>query len=71
MNLEIVEIAKLDLAPGDILVVKTDAHLSRDVAESIRAATGRILPETKCIILDGGIDITVLRRIDVDPETSA
>lgn len=65
-------IAKLQLEPGDILVVKSEKKLSsvqfsrlRDNVQSALDGVG-LWPAVKVMILDDGLDLSVLRANGAD-----
>jgi hypothetical protein len=54
-------IAKLEVKPGDVLVVKVDDHITRDRALIIQHKLQTRLPKgVKALVLDKGIDLSVL-----------
>lgn len=59
--LDTVEVERLALRPGDILVLKCPQHLTIEEFEEISARFKEMFPDTKCMVLDGGADIAVLR----------
>lgn len=49
------EIAKLDLKPGDILVIKTLEHYSQEAIKHLVENFQKMVPnEVKGIVIDGG-----------------
>lgn len=59
--LDVTEVERLALKPGDILVLKCPLQLSLEEFEEISARLKEQFPNTKCMILEGGIDVAVLR----------
>jgi len=60
------EIAKLSLRRGDVLVIKTDRPTSQQIAERIRAHVKPLLPvECSVLVIDPGIEISVLTKADI------
>ena len=59
--LDVVEVERLALQPGDTLVFKCPRLLSSEEFEGIRARVKEQFPDTKCMILEGGMDVAVLR----------
>lgn len=60
------EIAKLDLRPNDILVVKLGDVISMDEATHLRDEMSAWLPSSnKIIILSDGADISIIRPEDI------
>jgi hypothetical protein len=52
----------LSLQPGDIVVLKCQQHLSRDAVDHLREVLKPKLGDHEVMILDGGLDIGVLRK---------
>jgi hypothetical protein len=59
-------IAKLELRPGDVLVLKMDAVLSFDVVERLKRSLAAVIPEgVKTMVLDQRcIDLSVVRSAE-------
>lgn len=49
-----------DLKPDDVLVVETDAHISAETAERIKATMGQVWPGRKVAVFDGGMRLKVV-----------
>jgi hypothetical protein len=61
------EIAKLQLRPGDTLVVRTDEILSKDQCDYIERFIKPLIPDgCKVLVLGGGLQLDVL-TVGVDP----
>jgi hypothetical protein len=58
------EIAKLELRPGDKVVIKTDLFLTKDQVERIKESWLRLVPDNEIIVITGGMTIEVLRRTE-------
>jgi hypothetical protein len=54
------EIAKLELKPGDTLVLRTDLMLSVDQCAALRQAAEQQFPGFKIAILSAGLSLAVL-----------
>jgi hypothetical protein len=52
----------LSLQPGDIVVLKTNQFLSHDVTERLLANARSKVGDHEVMILDGGLDLAVLRK---------
>lgn len=50
-----------ELRDGDIVVLRTDALLSQYGRENITKAVGRLFDPAKVLILDGGMELEILR----------
>lgn len=62
---QIKSIKVMRLQPGDVLVIKVKDRLSLQQHEGLQGALSHIIPTgAKCMILDGGMDIDVLRATD-------
>jgi len=60
------DIQRLELRPGDILVVRFQRYLPAALIGKIKDQLKSVLPpEQKCIILEGGADICVITREQV------
>lgn len=58
-----VEVSRMTLGPGDVLVIKAPVKLSQMQEERVRRQVMDTLPlnGAKCLILHSGMDIAVLR----------
>lgn len=67
-----VEIARLRLAAGDVLVVQaTGVRLTDEMAMRIKAHVDRKLPHgVQCLVLDPSIDLTVLTRAEIEAKVA-
>lgn len=65
---EIESIRRLDLKPGDTLVLKVADALTEDESRSLRADLDRYLPEHKAVILSGDLDLVVLSAPGATPD---
>jgi serine phosphatase RsbU (regulator of sigma subunit) len=54
------EIAKLELQPGDMIVLRTDLLLNKEQLSSIREAAQQQFPGIKVVVLTAGISLAVL-----------
>jgi hypothetical protein len=55
------EIARLELHPGDTLVVRTEQHLSKEQTGYIEGFIKPLIPEgCKVLVLGGGLRLDVL-----------
>ena len=60
-QLKIESVNALRLEPGDRLVVRFAGKLSRDQAEHIRTVLEQELSGHRCIVLDSGAELDVIR----------
>lgn len=59
--LDTVEVERLALRPGDILVFKCPGQLTIEEFEGLSARLKERFPDTEAMILEGGMDVAVLR----------
>lgn len=52
----------LELQPGDVLVFRTPAPLSSEQIAQAKEFLSGMFPERRCLILDAGCDVEVLRE---------
>ena len=66
MNIEAVtvEIAKLDLEPGDRLMVRIPKKLKREHAVAFYEELRLALPDIKVLMVHGDVEFSVVRRDD-------
>jgi len=55
-------IGKLTLAPGDIIVLKTDLMLDKDQITALYERARKSFPDNEVTILSHGIDIAILSK---------
>ena len=56
------EVSVLRVRPGDVVVLRFTEYLSVEFREHIRAQWGKHASGTKCVVLDGGATLDVLRK---------
>lgn len=63
------DVERLVLNPGDTIVIKTAAHLTREHAKCLRAHVESVVPGHRVLVLTDGMEIGVLgaeeARVDV------
>lgn len=60
-----VEVSKLSLKPGDILVLKSDRNLPQHDIDSIGEHMMRIVPDgVKCAVLEPGFEFQIIESPD-------
>ena len=59
-----VEVSRMTLGPGDVLVIKVPVKLSQMQEERVRRQVTDTLPlnGAKCLVLHSGMDIAVVRE---------
>ncbi len=67
MNISAAEIATLDLKPGDRVVLSCPGLPSHSQIEQMRAQLQALFPDHKCLILPGGMKLSVIR--EDEPQT--
>ncbi len=65
--MELSSIKKLNLEKGDIVVIKVQKIMSNEERKSIIDYMYAKVPNNECIILDGGIELQVLKNYIVNP----
>lgn len=66
-----VDLAILDLKPGDTILIRSEQHLDDEAYDQIEKLCRRHLPGHKVVVLDGGLELSVLRQEDAaDPMPS-
>lgn len=65
MDIKEIQIAKLELQPGDVLLVKVDGILSGDQCERMRDGILAMLPQgVKCLVACKDVDLSIIRRAE-------
>lgn len=59
--LDVVEVERLAIQPGDIVVVKAPMRLTAGDCEYIHDKMKAVLPDTDIIVLECGMDIAVIK----------
>lgn len=60
-------VGRLQLTPGDVLVVKVDHPISPEAAARIRQYVDDATPSgTRTIVIDASIDLSVLTKTEID-----
>lgn len=54
------DLQRLDLRPGDVVVMTSEEHISDEIASRLRIDWERYVPGVKCIVLGGGLRLGVL-----------
>lgn len=60
------QIAKLQLAPGDILVAKFGQGLTFEAAQAVREQFCGAVPGHRVLIIDCDLDLSVLTRAEIE-----
>lgn len=55
------EIRRLDLKPGDILIIKAPRPISDAAAQCLRQQLDKVVPGHKALVLDRGYSIEAIR----------
>jgi hypothetical protein len=68
-QIESIKVARLE--PGDVLVLKCQQAASKQAAASVMGHVRQLLPDgVTAMLLDGGMDIEVLRKVGADAAAS-
>jgi hypothetical protein len=62
------DLARLELEPGDAIVVRTKARIRPEFGVYLKKQLSAVLPGVKVIVLDGEIDLFVLRPAEAEPK---
>ncbi len=54
---EIVDVRRLRLNPGDVVVVKVQGHLSRMAEQNIKDELKTVVPDNKVLVVEAGVEI--------------
>lgn len=54
------KIARLELGPEDILVLRFKERISKEAAEGLQKSIKPLIGDRKCMILENGADVAVL-----------
>lgn len=66
-----VEIAKLSLAPGDVLVIRLQGRVTDDVQRRVQSILKSKLPEgVNSLVIDSAVDISVLSRAEIEAKAA-
>ncbi len=60
IGIQVFEIAKLDLKPGDRIILRTKKVLSEKAYENIQASAEQIFPGHQVIVLEEGLGIEIV-----------
>jgi hypothetical protein len=62
-------VEKLELSPGDKLVVKLDISATSEVLEAIKGQLEERFPDNEILVIDRGVGLTVVKDVPVRPPT--
>lgn len=66
--IEIDEVQRLRVVPGDVLVLKIQERISHAVRDRLFLEMKRIFPENQVLVLDGGADLVVVEDYSINIE---
>ena len=59
-----IEVKKLDLKKGELLIVKTPRHMTMKLQADLHSLLGKILPDgVKAIVHEKDVDVTVVKSM--------
>ena len=64
-------VRRLRLEKGDVLVMTCPGHMTETQRVRLRAEWGRLFPDVRCVIMEDGCDVKVVRKADAEPPTDA
>lgn len=65
------KIARLDLRPGDILVVKCETKLTADMARRMQEVITRVTRGHRTLILEKGTDLAILTAAEIEARSTS
>jgi hypothetical protein len=65
------EIARLDLRPGDILVLRFQDRLRPEAIEHIRLTMKDVAGDHRCLVLENGAELAVLTAAELKDKLAA
>jgi hypothetical protein len=66
------QIARMAIAPGDVLVVKIDGHISMERLEKAREHIAASLPPgVLVLVIDRQVELSVLTRTEIEARITA
>lgn len=66
-SITLADVRRLDVMPGDTIVLTAPNHLSREAAEHIRDYVRECFPDARCMVISGGMSITVVGADELTP----
>jgi hypothetical protein len=69
MDLEY-QIARLQLRPGDVLVLKIAQYLPMEAMKRIKDDLDRLVPGIPAMVLDPNVDLSVLTREEIEQRSA-
>lgn len=64
------KISRLDLRPGDILVIRCKQHVRLETVDLIREQLRDVIGAHKVMILDGGADLAILTAAEIEKRST-
>ncbi len=71
LALQIRSVERLDLRPGDLLVIKSAPPLSFEMLDRIKAYWSARLPNTRIVLCDPSVSLEVIGKADAEASPSA
>lgn len=65
------EIARLDLQPGDMVVLKLRDRVPREALDHFRKTMMDVTRGHKCLILENGADLAILTAAEIEARSTA
>ncbi len=64
------KIARLEVKPGEVLIVKLlDQLIGPEIVDGLRATFKKALPDSKIIVIDPGFNLSVISERDLNAKT--
>ncbi|MDQ0305317.1 hypothetical protein [Ancylobacter polymorphus] len=64
---ELADVKRLDVKPGDVIVITSRRPISREMAARLREDIGRFLPQQKVLIVDQGFMVDAVLGTEAVP----
>lgn len=64
VKIELPDLSRVELAPGDILIYQSPAMIGQAAAEAIKARLGKVLSGHCVLVLEDGAKLAVLRPVE-------
>lgn len=63
-EIKIKDLSRVQLEPGDVLVLRLEEPVAPEVAKAMRLALAEAFPRHRAVVLDQGADLSVVRASD-------
>lgn len=63
MNIEIDELKRVSLNPGEVILVRSQSRLSAFQKDDIRGTLKKAFPDNEIVIVDGNLDLSIVEKV--------